>query len=158
MITSGKLKGGGRTAVKNKQDKKFDERLLTREQIFPLEQHLWKYILVSQASLSLSLLLSWDWEAQVYARHLLQPKLPTCQRSPLSSIPSPWFSRCLTCGLLGNSYQASEQFTADWPRFQPLSVSYKWAVILLPESRVGLRLGANDGIKYSTRLVPPKKI
>lgn len=114
----------------------------------------------SQAHISLFLVSVFDWAAQVCARHLLQPNLPTsCQRSPLLSTGSSWFSRYLTCGLLGNSYQASEQFTADWPHLQPPNASHKRSVISRQEERGWLESWAVDSMKSSAEFIPtaPKK-
>lgn len=108
---------------------------LTWEQTSPWRQLWWKYTLAeSSPAFPLCLLSVSDWAAQVCARYLLQPSPPlSSQRSLLLSNSSSWFSRYLTCGLLGNGCRASEPLTPNWPHIQPPNASRNWAATFLPE-------------------------
>lgn len=77
-----------------------------------------------------------------------------CQRSLSLPNGSSWFSRYLTCGLLGNSDQVSKQsLLADHiSSHQMLPVNEQ--SFYSKSSRVGLSPGDNDGMKSSTRLIP----
>ena len=133
IVTRRHVKEGGRTSMKNEWSERFDGSFWPESTLFPWKPFPWKYILgESSLTFPLFLLLVSDWAAQMCARYLLQPNPPTsCQRSSLLSNGSSWFSRYLTCGLLGNGCQASEPLTADWPHLQPPNASCKWAVTFL---------------------------